>query len=506
MIEFCLVKRYMSNINYDSLSSRGRGVWSINTSTVTKLSIYSLYYQCLERGKDNLRSKCVNFFVEYHRYKFIHYFDVQGYIKFIVDVFFDPSFEVFNNMSSFKCRAHNPTIKHIYNRIINDKRKLNEEDHQLKKRIEIYQECSFGYMSSLGFNSNDFYEKVSVKKDQNDKKNQEQINQNDEVQLKKNTITDSDPTFINKDSRYILQDILLERIISFLVVNLPTFDIEQSDVEIVLNMALVSKKIFKIVSKYIPNGYYLRGPANLQSEHCFVQSPPRFFDYNSIKYIKYGESTDRTNQLFERVEEFHINSDEYDWDSKNVVERAYIGDQTFAYDNELSFYLDSLFLDGYLTHLPAMPKLKHITVRRYYGFKSNYSSLLTSILESTPNGNGHGIESFNIKIYKDSIAKPNFSNLDFLVPLLRLHSNTLKSVEIRYIDSCFENDIKELLQKLKNFIATLEKHSFSFILRANYQRLERVCRDDQDRKIYQYLLNHKIKNNIPDGIESDDFL
>ncbi|EFA79615.1 hypothetical protein PPL_07474 [Heterostelium album PN500] len=84
--------------------------------------IYNLYYECLENGNDSLRSQCVKFFVDYHEYKFIHSIDIQGYIKFIVDVFFDPEFDVFRKMSSFYCGSHKPTIQQIYNRIINDKR------------------------------------------------------------------------------------------------------------------------------------------------------------------------------------------------------------------------------------------------------------------------------------------------------------------------------------------------------------------------------------------------
>ncbi|EFA79611.1 hypothetical protein PPL_07470 [Heterostelium album PN500] len=458
--------------------------------------IYNLYYQCLESRNDSLRSQCVKFFVKYHKYKFIHYFDVQGYIKFIVDVFFDPEFNVFNNMSSFNCRAHNPTIQHIYNRIINDKR----------KRIEIYQKCCyFTKINRLEYDLNDFYNKLLSKNIDNENTVKHQINLNDrEIQLENNSNTGSDSIVINKESKCILQDILLDKIISFSVVNLPTFNIKYKDVEIVLNIALVSKKIFKLVSKYIPNGYYLRGPINLQRENCIVQSPPLFFDYESIKYIKYGESTDRTNQLFSRVDEFHISSDEYDIYINDGVERFYINDETFT-DNEDLCYRKSIESDRYLPHLPAMPNLKRITLIKYYGYESNYSSFLTSICKSTPSGDGRGIEQFKIDINKDWNSAPDFSNLDFLEPLIRLHSNTLKSIEIKY-EYCRDLDMVILLEHLKDLIPTMEQHSYSFILHANYRKLKRVCQeDDKDRKVYQYLLNQKIKNNVKDYSDYSDF-
>ncbi|EFA86159.1 hypothetical protein PPL_00721 [Heterostelium album PN500] len=61
--------------------------------------VYHLYYQCLENRDDKTRSQCVSFFVQYHKWKFLHNIDVEGYTKFIVDVFFDPSI---NKMLPFK--------------------------------------------------------------------------------------------------------------------------------------------------------------------------------------------------------------------------------------------------------------------------------------------------------------------------------------------------------------------------------------------------------------------
>ncbi|EFA79606.1 hypothetical protein PPL_07465 [Heterostelium album PN500] len=421
--------------------------------------IYNLYYQCLESRNDSLRSQCVKFFVEYHKYKFIHYLDVQGYIKFIVDVFFDPEFNVFNNMSSFNCRAHNPTIQHIYNRIINDKR----------KRIEIYQKCCyFTKIDRLEYDFNDLYNKLLSKNIDNENTVKHQINLNDrEIQLENNSNTGSDSIVINKESKCILQDILLDKIISF----------------------SVYQSIFQMVIIYVVQSISKVKTA-LSNHH------PLEVDYESIKYIKYGESTDRINQLFSRVDAFHISSDEYDIHINDGTQRSYISNETFT-DNEDLCYRETIESDGYLPHLPAMPNLKSITLNGYFGYGSNYSSFLTSICKSTPSGDGRGIEQFKIDINKDWNYTPDFSNLDFLEPLIRLHSNTLKSIEIKYEYRCHDDDMVILLESLKDLIPTMEQHSYSFILYANYRKLKRVCQEAKDRKVYQYLLNQKIKNNIP---------
>ncbi|EFA79659.1 hypothetical protein PPL_07518 [Heterostelium album PN500] len=101
-------------------------------------------------------------------------------------------------------------------------------------------------------------------------------------------------------------------------------------------------------------------------------------------------STDRIIQLFSRVETFRIKSDEFDSMVKNGIElREYLCDEYS--DSEELDYTESIVKEQYLVHLPPMPNLKNITVDSYNGYKSNYSSFLTSILTSTPNGDGHGI-------------------------------------------------------------------------------------------------------------------
>ncbi|EFA79793.1 hypothetical protein PPL_06612 [Heterostelium album PN500] len=349
-------------------------VFDNRNSLINFNRVYHLYYQCLESRDDQMRSQCVRFFVDCHRHKFLHFIDVQGYTKFIVDLFFDPSLDVFNNMTSFKCRIHKSLV--------------------------------------------------------------------------------------------------------------------------ILNFALVSKQFFRITSKKINNSYHnIFGYANFDHEYSLIKSPPLFFDYESIKFIRYSESTDRIIDFFSRVELFHIKSDEYDSRINDGVSRRYIYYDSFKpSDNsssDESLYRDVINRDGYLTHLPPFPNLKNIFVHQYYGYRRNYSLFLISIFENTPNVDGHGIESFYIRINKDWNRSPDYSNMDFLQPLLSLHSKTLKSVTLEYYDF-YNDDAPQLLSILKERLPTIKQYNYSFILFANFNLLKSVCQDGEDLEVYQYLLNQQV--------------
>ncbi|EFA79614.1 hypothetical protein PPL_07473 [Heterostelium album PN500] len=354
-------------------------------------------------------------------------------------------------------------------------------------------------MASLKFDSDDFYYKILNNDNENESTDQEQIIQNDDKHLEKNTIS--------VVSTCILSDILLERIIPYSLESKSYYNTIIIDSKSVLIIALVSKKFFKIVSKILTNSYYeWHGHINLDSEYSLIKSPPLFFDYESIKYIRYGWSTDLINQIFSGVELFHIKSDEYDCNTEyDGIRREYFRDETLS-EYDVAFYRDTVDCDERFVCLPAMPNLKSIVVEGYYGYTTNYCTFLKSILKRTPNGDGHGIEQFKIDINKDSQYNvPEHAYINILVPLLRLHSNTLKSIEIRHIRRSHFEDMVVLIQMLKDLIPAMEQHSYSFKFYADYQKLKRACRDEQDRKVYQYLFNQKIKNNvIVDDIDDYD--
>ncbi|EFA86576.1 hypothetical protein PPL_00377 [Heterostelium album PN500] len=428
--------------------------------------IFNLYYKCLENSDDQTRSQCVRYFIKYYEYKFLHYIDEEGFTKFIVDVFFDPSINVFNNMSLYNCGDNISLIQDIYKRIINDKR----------NRIEVYQECcNFKCIPEqyLDFNFYDFYNRLLTNDDTNINENQNTIvNQNE---LEKN---DDDDNNNNNNSNN-------------------NYDNSNEENYTALVKSFILPEIFY---------YNITRHINLESKYSLIKSPPLFFDYESINFFKYGESTERTNQMFSRVQVFHIKSDEYDSNTNDGVRRHYFRDNNsfFTQDDE-HYYRVSISKNRYLTQLPPMPQLKHISITDYHGYTGNYSSFLKKILESTPNGDGHGIESFYINIDKDWNDCPDYSNLNFLLPLLSLHSKTLKSVVISYDDSCKYGDVITLLEILKETLSTMKQYNYSFIMYGNFRMLKEQCNNEVDLEVYRYLLNQKkISNKFDYGLDQYD--
>ncbi|EFA79789.1 hypothetical protein PPL_06608 [Heterostelium album PN500] len=443
--------------------------------------VYHLYYQCLENRDDKTRSQCVRFFVDYHKWKFLHYFDVEGYTKFIVDVFFDPSLDViiyvFNNMLSFKS-ATKSLIKDISNRITNDIRQLEIDNNQLKKRFDIYTECCLFRIKKI--KSKDHNKLGMV----NNNNNIENIVNTREKEIGNGDSSNSMTK--EKVSNRIISDLLVDRIISFSLredqvqYGEKRYQIEKEELnnKFILNFALVSKQFFRVASKKMNDNYHnMFGYVNVDNEYSLIKSPPLFFDYESIKFIRYDDSAEQITQFFSRVELFHIKSDEYDVKINGAFSREYIN---VSNDNSYEdFYSDVITCDGYLTYLPPMPNLKNIFVHEYFGYQSNYSSFLISIFENTPNVDGHGIESFYINIKKDWNSTPDDNNLDFLQPLLSLHSKTLKSVTLEYYHIYREGG-RNLLSSLKKMLPTIKQYNYSFIIYGNFKKLRYACRDNED--------------------------
>ncbi|EFA79794.1 hypothetical protein PPL_06613 [Heterostelium album PN500] len=516
----------ISTINIDGIDFDDRN------SLINFNRVYHLYYQCLESRDDQMRSQCVRFFVDYHQHKFLHYIDVQGYTKFIVDLFFDPSLDVISNMSSFGHSDHKTLVENIYNKIRYDKRKLNDDSDQLAKRIDVYKECFFSkaiQKKHLYFDYNSFHYSITHQEEEeedNDNINENEdgvsntiVNQEKDIKLEINDLTKEkegyhhaiSSTMIEEVFTFTLSDILVEIIISFslkgdslhiFVENTRIRILDYSDIKCIFNIALVSKQFFRVASKKINNSYHnLYGHINVDNEYSLIKSPPLYFDYESIKFIRYDESTVRITQLFSRVEIFKLSSDEYDSRINDGVFRRYLYDDFFGRDTE-HFYRNSISRNDYLTYLPPMPNLKHFTIDTYFGYKRNYSSFLISIFENTPNVDGHGIESFYISIYKDWNGSPDYSNLDFLQPLLSLHSKTLKSVTLDYRRLCGKYAY-EFLPILKEMLPTIKQYNYSFILYGSFYNLKSACKDDEDLEVYRYLLNQKVILNKFDSRNDD---
>ncbi|EFA84236.1 hypothetical protein PPL_03313 [Heterostelium album PN500] len=115
------------------------------------------------------------------------------------------------------------------------------------------------------------------------------------------------------------------------------------------------------------------GYVNVDNEYSLIKSPPLFFDYESIKFIRYDDSAEQITQFFSRVELFHIKSDEYDV-KINVFSRKYINVSND--DSYEDFYRYMITSDLYFTYLPPMPNLKNIFLHEYYGYERSHRSPL----------------------------------------------------------------------------------------------------------------------------------
>ncbi|EFA86460.1 hypothetical protein PPL_00253 [Heterostelium album PN500] len=341
------------------------------------IRIYTLYRRFInwvddeDVDNDYMRSKCVKFFVDFYVDKYIHYTDNNGYTKFIVEVFYERSLNVFNHMMKFKCATYRPVIKDIYNRIINDKRfkewfnKLNQSDiDQLKHRIDTYfRICYFGEIESISnFNYEYLYKLANENDNEVNNSNSNIINDNNQL---------SSLTISLTDQQHQLSDIILEMIISFTLnvkhthctdryhfnetLQTPLYGSE------IVTLSLVSKRFFKIISKHLDKNYYLwSNYFNAGNEFCLIKQSPLFFDYDSIKYLRYDRGIKYVDNLLSRVETFFIQSDEKDSTLESNGSKAYLYD--YAEANGMQYRKISRF--NYLDY-KLIPKVKQLTNCRF---------------------------------------------------------------------------------------------------------------------------------------------
>ncbi|EFA84985.1 hypothetical protein PPL_01979 [Heterostelium album PN500] len=98
----------------------------LNLKTLTNfILIYDRYFKAVNDGDEVTQCKCVEFFVSYHnKHKYTHHFDVNGYIKLIVEVFFGSSEKAFKKLTNLKCLHQTSIQLDIYKRIITDTRAI----------------------------------------------------------------------------------------------------------------------------------------------------------------------------------------------------------------------------------------------------------------------------------------------------------------------------------------------------------------------------------------------
>ncbi|EFA85476.1 hypothetical protein PPL_01433 [Heterostelium album PN500] len=326
------------------------------------------------------------------------------------------------------------------------------------------------------------------------------------------TKTETTDTITTDNSISKLSDILLCKIISNFVAfdndkyertsrhykfkNLLFFIPYLIDGENVMNFALISKQLFRVVSKIINNNLFYWNSfidINNQSEYNLIKSSPLYFDYESIKYIPYDQGIEYANQLLSRVETFVMESDEYDHSINGGVSRSediYIDYYVIRFIEE--DYRSAIIKDGYLIRPPPMPNLKEIIVLGYHGFEENYSNFLKDLFVSTPNIDGHGIERFTIDMRKDWNSRPDYNNIDFLSSLLNYHSKTLKSILI--INESFGmEDLDFLIDFLDEFIPTLKENNIDFKLTTN-DPIDRLTQHIDNNSVIRYLSDNTIYN------------
>ncbi|EFA84852.1 hypothetical protein PPL_01845 [Heterostelium album PN500] len=381
-------------------------------SLINLIELYDLYYR--SKDNENLRIKILKFFVTYHRLKFVHYIDIKGYIKWVVEIFYDESKEIYGYLYQsempvitysdsidekwmqliYTINSFYPQILYdIKHEIINDKRfkswftHLNETDKdQLKSRLHLeyigHNESIYrNTLYMLGYKDRPIkfdYEYLVdyVYNNNNNNNNNNSNNNNKVIKSTINQIT-------------IISDLVVEKIISdtlsivdckYLFNKEDTGAMKILSNRHILDLAVVSKQFFRVISKIINNySFYWNSYINInRDEFNLISAPPLYFDYESI--------------------------------------------------NE------------------------------YRGLNSNYSHLLRHIIMNTPNGNGHGIENLSLSLANE--REYGLVYHEFFTPLLQYHSDTLKSVRIDIIH--FNIYDERLMARLDKLSHTFENKGINF--------------------------------------------
>ncbi|EFA79957.1 hypothetical protein PPL_06778 [Heterostelium album PN500] len=486
---------------------------SQDTNSLSNLiECYDLYFRFNHRSNTTTtRIQCVSHFVEYHYAKYSHYFDPDGYTKFIAEVFFDPSQEVFDQLLLLHFEENSVLLETVFYKIISHNRfkpwfrQMNEYSvTRLKYRIG-----QFRYWIEK-----DRLKKIAIFK----KKNLYDIVYNNKSicqQISKTetkTRVANDYIKVESNNNIILSKLLLEKIVSYSIVfndfseqrykesSYSAFRNEHTnlsdivDVSQILNFALVSKHFFSYVSKVVNNKHFdwngFLNINNTSNEYSLVKSAPLYFNYESIKYIPYDKGVGYAYRLMSRVETFVIQSDEGGYSNGDQVRKSIFDQQYRDLDNIESNYRYYVVTDRYLVYPPPMPNLKEIVITKYLGFEQNYTKLLTHIMVTTPNANGNGIERFTVNIIKDSSDDPDCSYLYFLKPLFDYHSKTLKSIDISY-SLLNREDYTHLYVLMGDIIPQIKENhiNLTMVVEKSSEPLAAYFDDDDSPEINQFLVD-----------------
>ncbi|EFA79681.1 hypothetical protein PPL_07372 [Heterostelium album PN500] len=445
---------------------------SIKTSYQQKNNII-LYNQSQNKLKDKVREivKFFNFkdynslsnFIKFHRNKFPHLINIDSYIKFAVDIFFDPSKVIYNQISKINTFNSRSLVSKLQNQIINDQRfnkwfrDLNEIDNEsLRFRIGKLQiennHFEYDSLYNLVYHSNSDLNSVSPSIS-----NRYEISEistttklsdfiiNKIIGYSLEYIDDMDDLYTNSHSKFIQYQ-------QTCCLNIPI------NTQF-LRFSMVSKQFHRVISKLLSNIYFewVESPISLNNNKFnLIKDPPLYFDYDSIKFIPFNRGTDYANHILSRVETFTLDTDEFDYSTSGAIHRD-LGDVFNGLVVNKIQYRKSILSENYLLYPPPMPNLKNILVYGYHGYTSNYSRLLGHILMTTPNTGDHGVHLFSVRISRDFNHNPSF-NLD-PTRMLDIFSEFIEEIKIYNINiDVFTND-KTLLEILEETLVVQKEYN-----------------------------------------------
>ncbi|KAN0025934.1 hypothetical protein ACTFIU_001698 [Dictyostelium citrinum] len=423
------------------------------------------------------------YFIIYHQHKFSHYISNDDYSKYIIDIFFDSSIQVFNLLNYLSLFLNLKSNYYLIFNILNDNR-LNEfmDNYKNKNRIlkikintiisiakniDYDWDKHFQIVDKIQLNENQIIfieifksilkeyssDEILIKKpfEYSPKRyNYEIYNKELLANTKVETIDTSPSPPIN--FQFNLDNVLLSNIIDLIIYNQCFINNNSNNnnnnnyfkpIKININLSLINKQWFKVFRKII-NRYPIQWFNYINKSFSLLNEPPLFIDYESIKYLEW----DNIGEQFSRVEELRIDCDIHQI-KETKPSREYINGINL--NNFNGCYTER----NYLIYPPRMPNLKRLFISNYIGYNNissagyyigtgyqiiNYNDLINHIaingnFNNSIDENKNSLSSLElicIQFSKQLPTTPFWYEFSFLKTLLDYHSTTLKTIQIQF--------------------------------------------------------------------------
>ncbi|EAL69904.1 hypothetical protein DDB_G0275247 [Dictyostelium discoideum AX4] len=476
------IKEYLVDIFKNS------GVISYDES----IRIFNLLKQ--KESIPSIRYFSAAYFIIYHQHKFSHYICNDDYSKYIIDIFFDSSIQVFNLLNYLSLFLNLKSNFNLIFQILNDNR-LNQFINNYKnkkkilrikidtiisiaKNIDYDWDKQFQIVDKIQLNENqklflkifksilkEYSSEILIKKPfqySSKRYDYEIINVNRELSINDNvvgtitTTTTTDPSLPlpPMNFQFNLDNVLLSKIIDLIIYNKYFNNNNYNDnnndnyftpIKININLSLINKQWFKVFRKII-NRYPIQWFNKINLSFSLLNEPPLFIDYESIRYLEWNNISDQ----FSRVEELRIDCD-IQQTKETKLSRDYINGTNLNSFN--SCYTER----NYLIYPPRMVNLKRLIISNYIGYNNissagyhigtayqiiNYNDLINHLAingnynyDEINNGStlsSSSLEFICIKFSKESPITPFWYEFSFLKTLLDYHSKTLKTIQIQF--------------------------------------------------------------------------